>query len=224
MKKTALVTGANRGLGLAFCKYLVRENYKIIALCRESSAELQKLDLTVLENIDMRDFLKIKNLAHDLKEEHIDLLINNAAIGLEDDINNLSLEKIQDHFLVNAYAPLVLSISLLNLMKPESKIAFITSHMGSITDNESGGSYAYRISKAALNMIGKNLSIDLKHKQISIAVLSPGMVDTDMLRALNITTGADASVVVEKLMYIINNLNLGNTGNFWHIDNNTLPW
>ena len=224
MKKMAVVTGANRGIGLAFCRQLVNEGYKVVGICRQSSAELNKLDIRVINKIDFSDLEAIKNINKNLNHEPIDLLINNAGIGLQDDIQNLDFTKIHQHFFTNACGPLAVTLSLLPSMKPKSKIAFISSRLSSVTDNSSSGSYSYRMSKAALNMCAKNLSIDLKDKGIAVAALSPGMVDTDMLRVLGITQGADAAMVVTRLMKIIDNLNLENTGTFWHVDGSVLSW
>jgi NAD(P)-dependent dehydrogenase (short-subunit alcohol dehydrogenase family) len=224
MKKIALVSGANRGLGLALCKQLLNESYQVHALCRQSSIELSKLDLTIHENVDLSKIEAIADFARRLKIEKLDLLVNNAAIGHEDSIDNMDYAGLKKQFETNAIGPLALSLNLVPFMHAGSIIAMITSRMGSIGDNKSGGSYAYRMSKASLNCLGKNLAIDLKERGISVALLSPGLVDTDMLRDLGVTTGADAQEVAKKLCSILKNVTLANSGSFWHIDGQISPW
>jgi short-subunit dehydrogenase len=221
-KKTALVTGANRGLGLALSRQLAAENYDIIALCRQSSSELRDLNSIIIENVDVAQITPTQ--ISELTKYKLDLVIHNAGIGLQDTINTLDFVTIENHFRTNAYAPLALTLALMPCFKKGAKVALISSRLASIKDNNSSGSYAYRASKAALNMIGKNLSIDLKSNNVSVAILSPGMVDTDMLRALGITTGADPNAVAKKLLKLIDNLTLENSGTFWHIDGAVMPW
>lgn len=223
MKKTAVVTGANRGIGLALCEELSKQDYRIIAICRRGSAELAKLDAEIIENIDVSDFAAVNTLQQKINEP-ISLLIHNAGIGLDDNINTLDFGDIQRHFLINACGPLAITQSLLGQLDQGSKIALISSRLGSIGKNCSGGSYGYRMAKAALNMAGKNLSLDLKKYGIAVAILSPGMTDTDMLRALGVNTGANVNHVAKRLLALIDGLNLENTGTFWHVDTKILPW
>lgn len=222
--KNAVISGANRGLGLAFCRQLHLAGYRVLGVCRKKSPELINLGVEIEENIDVSKREHIEDLASRLKMDHIDLVINNAGIGLEDNLYDMDFDGLTRHFLTNSFGSCMLSLALVPRMKPGAKIAFISSRLGSITNNNSGGSYGYRMSKAALNMLGKNLAIDLRDRGILVAVLSPGMVDTDMLRALGINTGADAIEVVEALITVLNNLNPENSGNFWHVDGTILPW
>jgi NAD(P)-dependent dehydrogenase (short-subunit alcohol dehydrogenase family) len=100
-------------------------------------------------------------------------------------------------------------------------VAFITSRMGSIADNSSGGAYGYRMSKAALNMAGKSLAEDLKSDGIAVAILHPGMVKTDMIRGHGQVEPADAAA---GLLSRIEALTLATTGGFWHQNGESLPW
>ncbi|MEO1185360.1 MAG: SDR family NAD(P)-dependent oxidoreductase, partial [Cyanobacteria bacterium J06636_27] len=123
-------------------------------------------------------------------------------------------------FEVNAVGPLRLTKALLNNLKSGSKIIMMTSRMGSIDDNTSGGSYGYRMSKVALSMAGKSLSEDLKSKNIPVAILHPGLVQTRMTGFSGITTEES----VKGLLARIDKLNMENTGTFWHSNGEILPW
>lgn len=220
--KIAVVTGANRGLGLAFCEFLAESGYEVHALCRQTSAALNACASSIYEGIDLVG--TDMQLAQRLKTSSIDLLINNAGVGLDDSIEEINSKEIERHFLVNALGAFNVTLALLNKMNEGSKIAFISSRLGSIATNTTGADYAYRMSKAALNAMAKNLSIDLKPRAISVAILSPGKVDTDMLRLLGINIGAKPSEVARRLMAIVDQLNLENSGTFWHVNGDVLPW
>jgi NAD(P)-dependent dehydrogenase (short-subunit alcohol dehydrogenase family) len=124
-------------------------------------------------------------------------------------------------FEVNSLGPLLTTLALVNNMGKGSKVGIITSRMGSIDDNGSGGSYGYRMSKAAVNATGKSLAIDLKPRGIAVAILHPGWVKTDMTghRGL-IDTTESVSGLIERMK----ELNLENTGSFWHTNGEQLPW
>ncbi len=224
MKKTALITGANRGLGLALCEELLRQDYRVAAFCRHTSPELLKLDVSIVDSVDVADREKIQKAVKRFPFESLDLLINNAAIGLDDDWDNLDFDLVKNQFLINAMAPLYLTHALNSQLAPNAKIALVTSRMGSIEANCTGRSYAYRMSKAALNMVGKNLSLDLRARGIAVGIFSPGQVDTDMLRSLGIYSGRRAADVAHDLLGLIDALSLENSGVFWHIDGEILPW
>jgi NAD(P)-dependent dehydrogenase (short-subunit alcohol dehydrogenase family) len=218
---TALVTGANRGIGLEFCKQLKASNYDVIATCRQSSAELDALCVRVETGIDMSDAASIKELKQRLGDSKIDLLINNAGIMHNESIDNLDFGTIQQQWEVNTLGPLRVVDELKHLMSEHSKIALITSRMGSIADNGSGSYYGYRMSKAALNMAGVSLAHDLKGQGIAVGILHPGFVSTDMTNN-NGQINADESVT--GLLARIANLNLENSGTFWHMNGEVLPW
>jgi NAD(P)-dependent dehydrogenase (short-subunit alcohol dehydrogenase family) len=122
---------------------------------------------------------------------------------------------------INAFAPLRVSESLLPNLHAGSKIANITSRMGSIADNDSGGSYGYRASKAAFNALGRSMAIDLKERGIAVAQLHPGYVKTRMVNFGGIITPEES---VAGLVKRIADLNLENTGSFWHSNGEKLPW
>ena len=217
-----LVTGSNRGIGLEFCKQLKGKGINVIATCRKTSAELNKLGVNVIEGVDITSEKAISNLKNLLYGKNIDCLVNNAGIADYNSLNEFDLSSIKRQFEVNALSPLSFTRELLGFLNKGSRIAFITSRMGSIEDNTSGGSYGYRMSKVALSMAAKSLSIDLLKKEIYVAILHPGLVSTRM-------TGFTANGIstldsVSGLLEIINSLDKNNTGTFWHSNGQILPW
>ena len=217
-----VITGANRGIGLALCQhYLSKESTKVTALCRQSSTELEATGAKIIEGIDVADTASLAALGHYFENQNIDLLINNAGILRTESLSAMDFETIQAQFTVNAIAPLAISHALLHKFTANAKIALITSRMGSIADNGSGGYYGYRMSKAALNAAGKSLALDLKPKGISVAILHPGFVQTDMVGGNGDISAAQAA---SRLAARIEGLNLNNTGSFWHSNGELLPW
>ncbi len=218
---TALVTGANRGIGLEFCKQLKASHYDVIAVCRQTSAELDALGVRVETGVDVSDAASIEQLKQRLDGTKINLLINNAGIMNNETIDDLDFDSIQQQWEVNTLGPLRVANELKHLMTNPAKIALITSRMGSIADNGSGGYYGYRMSKAALNMAGVSLAHDLKAQGIAVGILHPGLVSTDMTNN-NGQINPDESVT--GLLARIENLNLENSGTFWHMNGEVLPW
>lgn len=219
--KTVLITGANRGIGFALTQEYLAQAWRVIAVCRTTSAELSVTSAQVIAGIDVTSAADVQNLAGQLAGVRLDLLINNAGILHHDHLGGLDYNNVTQQFLVNAQAPLQVTEALLNHLNEGAKIAFITSRMGSIADNTSGGYYGYRMSKAALNAAAKSLSLDLKPRGISVAILHPGYVQTAM-----VSFGGDisASESAQRLSKRITELNLKNTGGFWHSNGDSLPW
>ncbi len=219
---TYLVTGANRGIGLEYCRQLKERGDNVIAVCRSMSDELKDLDVQIETDIDLTSESSVAQLVKKLDDKSIDVLINNAGIVERVSLDDLDFDSIRRQFEVNAVGPLRLTQALLNNLKSGSKIVLMTSRMGSIDDNTSGGSYGYRMSKVALSMAGKSLSEDLKSKNIPVAILHPGLVKTRM------TGFTDSGITTEKsvkgLLARIDELNMENTGTFWHSNGEVLPW
>ena len=220
-KMKAIVVGANRGLGLALCKKLKEEKFFVYALCRKSSKELHELDVKVIENVDVSDKKLIEDVAKLLQNEKIDLLIHNAGIAIRDTLDSIEQKNLMRQFEVNTLGPLWTTSSFLPLMKPYSKIIFISSRAGSIGDNPAPKNYGYRMSKAALNMLGVTLSHDLKKNHIALGLLHPGFVKTDMTDYKGSITSEESA---NSLFQIIEKINLNNSGRFWHFSGKELPW
>ena len=221
MSKNVLITGANRGIGLALCRAYQAQGADVIAVCRSFSEELQELGVEIIDQVDVSKAEAVESLKAQIKGRSIDILINNAGILSRQTLDEIDYAKIQKQFEVNTLGPLRVTEALLPSMSSGSKIALITSRMGSIADNSSGSSYGYRMSKAALNAAGKSLAIDLKTQGIAVAILHPGYVQTEM-----VGFGGEISpqVAAERLAQRIEELNLDNTGSFWHANGDALPW
>jgi len=222
--KTVVITGANRGIGLAMVSIYANQGSKVIALCRKSSAKLNALsngNVEIVENIDVATDAGIKAMCSAIGTQAIDVLINNAGILRDESLDNLNLDTINEQFQVNAVAPLKVCQSLLNNLSSGSKIALITSRMGSIADNGSGGRYGYRMSKAALNAAGMSLAKDLEQDKISIGIYHPGYVQTDMV---NNSGDISADVAAIRITQLIDELTLKASGVFRHSNGEVLPW
>lgn len=224
MAKTALVTGSSRGIGLEFCTQLQQRGFDVVATCRQASPALQALSVEIIEDVEVSDPDSLKQLAATLKGRKIDWLINNAGIagglGLSD-ISTTAIDRFKRMYEVNSLGPLLVTHALMDNLAEGAKVGLVTSRMGSIEDNDSGGSYAYRMSKAALNAAGKSLSIDLKPRGIAVAILHPGWVRTDMTGHGGLINTDES---VDGLLKRMDGLNLGNSGTFWHTNGEVLPW
>ena len=219
---TFLITGSNRGIGLELCKQIHLRGDNVIATCRNSSNELDDLGVRVERNVDISSSSSIKYLIDNLKGIKLDCLIHNAGIYEFNSLKNLNKDSVKKQFEINALAPIYMTKLMLNLMKENSKIGFITSRMGSIGDNSSGSSYGYRMSKVALCMGAKSISLDLLKKQVYVAIIHPGLVSTRMTGYTKngISTTESAIGIINRLR----ELNIKNTGTFWHSNGEILPW
>ncbi len=222
MSSLAVVTGANRGIGLEFAKQLAARGVTVVAACRKSSAELDESGVEVVDGVDVSQSEGIARLANAVGDRRVDLLINNAGILVwGDSLESLNVEGIRKQFEVNSLGPLLVTQALASRLGKGSKVALITSRMGSIEDNGSGGAYGYRMSKAALNMVGKSLSRDLAPKEVAVAILHPGMVSTDMIGG---SGQVEPDQAVRGLLARIDELTLETSGGFWHANGERLPW
>lgn len=219
--KTVVITGANRGIGLELARHYAAEGWAVIGVCRQASDPLQDIAARVIDAVDVTTDGGIQKLAAELKNQSIDLLINNAGLLQDEKLGSIDFDSIRTQMEINAYAPLRVAEALISQIPSGGKIANITSRMGSIADNDSGGRYGYRASKAALNAFGKSLAMDLKPRGIAVAQLHPGYVQTRMVNFGGlITPEASAKGLAER----IEALNLENTGSFWHSNGEELPW
>jgi len=219
-----VITGANRGIGLELAKLFAARGDKVTAVCRESSAELDDIADQIVSGIDVSDETAVAGLQTmlaELLDGPLDILVNNAGIFLNETLDDMDLDSIRRQLEINTLAPLNMVHSLLPLLTEGSKIANITSRMGSVADNTSGAYYGYRASKAALNAIGKSLAMDLKPEGIAVAQLHPGFVQTRMVGFNGDITPAEAAA---GLLARIDELTLDNSGGFWHSNGQLLPW
>lgn len=219
--KTVLITGANRGIGLELTKQLKQSNNHVIAACRHSSRELEQLDCQIETNCDVGNQQSVQQLAKKLRGQKIDVIINNAGILEGMSLDNIDYDAMRRQYEINTLGPLRITQNFLPNLTDGAKIAIITSRMGSMEDNTSGGQYGYRASKAAVNMIGRSLTQDLMPKGIAVALLHPGYVRTGMTGNNGlINTDESARGLIKR----IEQLSMDNTGGFWHTDGTELPW
>jgi NAD(P)-dependent dehydrogenase (short-subunit alcohol dehydrogenase family) len=220
---TALVTGGNRGIGLALVRRLAARGDRVIAVCRQASAELKALEgkVQVEAGVDVTDEEALAALDRRLEGTALDLLVLNAGILRDDDWGSVRLSDVRTQIEVNAVAPLAVVSALRKTLRRGTKIAVITSRMGSMADNSSGGYYGYRMSKAALNAMAVSLSRDLAPAGMAVAILHPGFVRTEMTgRQGNVDAEEAARMLVER----IDALTVETSGTFWHANGQILPW
>jgi NAD(P)-dependent dehydrogenase (short-subunit alcohol dehydrogenase family) len=218
---TSLVTGANRGIGLELCAQLRARGHEVIAVCRNATPELKALEVRIEAGVDVASGAALATLGRRLSGTRIDWLVCNAGILRHESLDALDFDSVQAQLEVNALGPLRTVHALLGNLARGSKVALITSRMGSIADNGSGGVYGYRMSKAALNAAGVSLARDLSGRGIAVALLHPGHVKTEMTgRTGNVTAEQAAKQLIER----IEALSLAESGGFWHANGERLPW
>lgn len=216
-----VVTGANRGIGLELARQLAERGDEVIAACRSASPELAALGVEVHEDVDVADDASVARFAESLGDRNLDCIINNAGILFRESLDELDFDGIRQQFEINTLGPLRLTKALLPRLGDGAKVAIVSSRVGSIADNSSGGNYGYRMSKTAVNMAGVNLALDLKPRGIAVVLLHPGYVRTGL-------TGGGGNIDPEEsargLIERIDALALETTGTFWHADGSPLPW
>ena len=216
-----LITGANRGIGLELARQLSQRGDTVIATCRKASPELGNLGVRVIEGVDVTSDASIGELARRLDGKALDVLVNNAGVLTHETLDDLDFDRIRHQLEVNSLGPLRVTAALRGLLGHGSKVVIITSRMGSIGDNTSGGSYGYRMSKAAVNMAGMSLARDLAQSGVAVAILHPGFVRTDMTGQRGLI---DATESARGLIARIDELDLESSGGFWHANGERLPW
>ncbi len=217
---TILVTGCNRGIGLQLCQQLAARGDDVIGVCRHSSEALQALGIRVIDDIDVSQGASLPKLKHALGDRHLDVLVNNAGILRHDSLGALNFDDMLEQYRVNTLGPLRVTEALLDNLGAGSKVVIITSRVGSIGDNASGGNYGYRASKTAVNQVGTNLMHDLRPRGIAVALLHPGLVATDMTGGHGISPAESAQGLIQR----IDELDLEHSGGFCHAEGYELPW
>jgi NAD(P)-dependent dehydrogenase (short-subunit alcohol dehydrogenase family) len=229
---SALITGANRGLGLEFARQYLADGWQVYATCRHpgSASELRHLaeasdyKLRIMA-LDVTDSASVKAAAAELDGQAIDLLLNNAGVGGARDqtIGNIDYKAWAKVLDVNTMGPMRVSEAFVDhVARSERKlIVTLTSGMGSIADNTSGGAFAYRSSKAAVNMVVRSLAMDLAPRGITCVVVNPGWVRTDMGGSHATLTPAES---VKRLRDLIETLGPAQSGKFYNHDGREYPW
>lgn len=216
-----LITGAARGIGLALTRQLAARGDRVIALCRTASPELSQIEgIRIITDIDVTDEAAVQRLGAQLDKQPLDTVVHNAGLLSAETLQNLDIDRIRRQFEINSLAPLRITQALLPNLRNGSKIVLITSRMGSVDDNTSGGMYGYRMSKAALNIAGKSLAIDLRPAGIAVGIFHPGLVATEMTGHQGISPDEAAADLIER----IDQLSPENSGQFYHANGEPLPW
>lgn len=216
-----VVTGANRGIGLELCRQLRARGDEVVALCRRSSPELDATGARVEAGIDVATDRIVEELRGRLRGVRVDGLLLNAGVLHGDGLEPLDFGSIREQFETNALGPLRVVSALLSNLGRGAKVVVLTSRMGSITDNASGGYYGYRMSKAAVNIASVSMARDLRERGIAVAVVHPGFVRTAMTHgAGNIGPDEAARGVLARM----DELTLARSGGFWHANGERLPW
>lgn len=217
----AVVTGASRGIGLELALQLSRRGQSVVAVCRNSSPALQASGVRIESGIDLTAAEAGPQLAGLFAHDDIELLIHNAGVLHEDQIDQIDPDTVRAQFELNALAPLCLTSALAPRMAHGAKVALISSRMGSIGDNTSGAYYGYRMSKAALNAAGVSLAHDLRSRGVAVVILHPGAVRTGMTGGRGLL---DPDESARGLLERIDELSLQTTGRFVHQNGSELPW
>jgi NAD(P)-dependent dehydrogenase (short-subunit alcohol dehydrogenase family) len=221
--KNTVVTGANRGIGLALARFAKERGDHVLAVCRSSSPELDALGVEVITGVDVTDPAGLTRLTTAVGDRPIHCLISNAGMLIHVGLQNLDVAAIRQQFEVNALGPLQVTAALQHRFERGSKIGIITSRMGSIGDNASGSHYGYRMSKAALNIAGVSIARDLAPRGVAVAIIHPGMINTDMLRSLG-HHGLEPVDAARGIFARLDELTLETSGGFWHMNGERLPW
>ena len=225
--KNILITGANRGIGLMFAQSFSSIANTVYATVRDlnNCDELKKIKNVEILELDLLSKNSIKTFCSELKDIPLDLILNNAGVFQDEQMEetNLNPDLWLDEVMINAVGPMTLTQKLReNLMSGvEKKVIFISSQMGSVDDNHSGGYYFYRTSKSALNSAARSLAIDWKADNISVLMLHPGWVKTDMGR---LKAKLEIEESVSCMLKVINALDISKTGSFVNYDGKKLEW
>lgn len=225
---TVLITGANRGIGLEFVRQYAADGWHVVAACRDP-AEAADLELVngdvVKQPLDVTSAESVSNLVEATGGEPVDVLINNAGVYLDRGIafGEFDYERWRESFEVNVLGPMRLAEGLADAVAASKRrfMVFITSQMGSIADNTSGGAYAYRSSKAALNAAVRSLSVDLRPRGIACLLLHPGWVRTDMGGK---SATLDVRDSVHGMRRVIERFDLERSGSFLRYNGEAVPW
>ena len=217
---TILITGCNRGIGLRLASQLHARGDTVIGVCRSASDELSALGIRLVTGIDVADGDSVGRLQEELGDITLDVLINNAGILRHDEFGSIDYDEMLTQYKVNTLGPLRVTEALRDKLKNGSKVAIVSSRVGSIADNGSGNYFGYRASKTAVNQIGTNLMHEFKPLGISVAILHPGLVATEMTGGQGISPEDSAAGLIQR----IDDLTIESSGRFWHAEGYELPW
>jgi NAD(P)-dependent dehydrogenase (short-subunit alcohol dehydrogenase family) len=224
---TVLVVGADRGIADAISRRLHQRGDTVIAACLDGNDELAALGVTVIGNVDVTSQPSVDELAAKLAsaDSKLDVVFHVAGVLGLDELGSIDYDDVRRQFEINTLGPLRTIEALRDLLTDGSKVGIVTSRVGSLGDNGSGGMYAYRVSKAAANMVALNLHHDLSKRGISVLALHPGMVATALTKDYPgnfdyLTPDQAATGLIKD----IDQLTPTNSGRFQHSNGEFLPW
>ena len=224
-KATVLVVGADRGIAKALAKAYLARGDAVIAACLGAANDLAACGAHVERNVDVTQDDPVDEMATRLATAgtQVDVLLHVAGVLGLDELGAIDFDDVRRQFEINALGPLRTIQACMPLLAPAAKVGIVTSRVGSLADNDSGGMYAYRMSKAAANMAGLNLHLDLAPKGIAVLMLHPGMVATELTKGLpgDYVQPAEAAA---GLMRNMDALTLASAGRFQHANGDYLPW
>lgn len=228
-----LVVGADRGIAHAMARHLHGRGDEVVAVCVGDGADLAAAGVTVEPHVDVTSDEAVTGLAERLEQRgaRLDWLVHVAGIMHLDTLETVDLDDARRQFEVNTLGPLRVVRALRGLLDPGGKVGILTSRVGSLGDNTSGGDYAYRISKAGANMVALNLHHDLAPRGVMVQALHPGMVRTHLLDVIDpaeMERYASAFAAPEdaatRLVAVLDALTPETAGRFQHADGTHLPW
>ena len=218
--KTILIIGASRGIGFELAKQLSQQGHRVIASYRQNPGQLNEIEVETVAQIDVTRDESVDALRLALGDRKVDQLIHVSGILTNENMDDMNFDRIRAQFETNTLGPLRMIYGLTDCLAPNAKVGILSSRVGSLEDNGSGGMFGYRISKTAVNMVGVNLAHELKKQGIAVALLHPGLVATEMTRGNGIHPEGSAIGLINRM----NELTLENTGRFWHAEGYELPW
>jgi NAD(P)-dependent dehydrogenase (short-subunit alcohol dehydrogenase family) len=216
-----LVVGSNRGIGLEIARLHKGRGDSVTAVCRKKTDALEGLGVTVVDHVDVTESKGRSALAKKLSDARFDVVWLVAGILDSDSLATLDETSVRAQLETNAIAPLMLAQALVPTIPRGGTLALLTSRMGSIADNGSGGYYGYRMSKAALNAAAKSLALDLARDGVHVALLHPGYVRTGMTGGQGLI---DADESARLLLGLVDRMDASRSGRFFHADGSELPW
>jgi NAD(P)-dependent dehydrogenase (short-subunit alcohol dehydrogenase family) len=223
-----VVTGADRGIGAAMCAQLAARGDTPVAACLADAPALRASGVEVVAGVDVTTDAGVQSLVRALGGRKVDVIVHNAGLVIERRFGAFDFDAFQREYAVNTLGPLRVTQALLANLQAGSKIGVVTSRVGSLSENGSGGLWGYRMSKAAANMAGINLAHELKPRGIAVMCLHPGSVRTQMTAGLadQATVGqlVEPDTAARGLIARLDELTLETTGTFRHANGQALPW
>lgn len=225
-----LIIGADRGIGRCIASELHQRGDQVVAACLGDGSELKAEGIAIEPFVDVTSDEAVDALAASLESAgtELDWLFHIAGVLALDDLDTVDFDEVRREFEINAIGPLRVAKAVASLLADGGKVGIVTSRVGSLSDNSSGGMYAYRMSKAAANMAGLNLARELSDRGVAVLMLHPGMVATDLTKDLGGAYATAEYITPEQAAHgLISNmdgLSLATSGRFQHSNGEYLPW